>query len=537
MSTGSDVYPKYLLLRPLMWQRSKGMHFSSPVLAVLGQYDQYQVVKSFSQYLDVVVHYCLMYNFIGVRLKPEDYELRVQFPKRLLHSKNLQMQDVTLLPGLKGRAADWDELPKSKVMFSICEEKFKDLVLGSSIPNELYTPKKGLPNWLNALTLGIFEPEVDPLDSLRLEEQKNDIMRQVVDGLKANNPNLRALPLDQASEIIADSETSKNGVQYEKPKFDPTEPVNHVTLENPSNDDFGLLYQLTDAFIQKERSEILRRFNNGEPLSDDQFKPSFPENLPLLGELSPLNQASDSQTTKSNFPDSFNPSQSYNQNDADEELILGDDEELIPNSNVVFNFNRDMKRAPSIGPTFDSSSTEPEFSPPPKQKQPSPPKFKSKRKKSPKGVFNGLAYLAAGAGVGAMLYMTGIGNLRRVEQPVQPPIAKTDLSNNQVIPEGDKDQLVVQFDQIVNQTTEQENSVCLDLNGQPKAEDYQLGTNSYWFKIDNAKFFDCKISGITRKTPSSISPPEVIREFKATNANEIKSLYNSSQNWYKQADR
>jgi hypothetical protein len=96
------------------------------------------------------------------------------------------------------------------------------------------------------------------------------------------------------------------------------------------------------------------------------------------------------------------------------------------------------------------------------------------------------------------------------------------------------DQLKIkEFDRVTSSYTPQTASVCKDLVSPPTESMYESGKNSRWFKIDNAKHQECKISSLINQL-SSITDQRKIESFKSQFAPQATLHFNQSLAWYAQ---
>jgi hypothetical protein len=101
-------------------------------------------------------------------------------------------------------------------------------------------------------------------------------------------------------------------------------------------------------------------------------------------------------------------------------------------------------------------------------------------------------------------------------------------------PDAAIDQIKIkEFDNVAMSYTPQTASVCKDLESPPTESAYESGKNSKWFKIDNAKHNECKISTLMSQL-SSITDQRKIQSFKSQFAPQATLHFNQSLAWYAQ---
>jgi hypothetical protein len=101
-------------------------------------------------------------------------------------------------------------------------------------------------------------------------------------------------------------------------------------------------------------------------------------------------------------------------------------------------------------------------------------------------------------------------------------------------PDAPIDQIKIkEFDNVAMSYTPQTASVCKDLESPPTESAYESGKNSKWFKIDNAKHNECKISTLMSQL-SIITDQRKIQSFKSKFAPQATLHFNQSLAWYAQ---
>ncbi len=157
----TQVISRYVLIKPRIWSRIGGYQFGNPIIALNGQYDQYQPIKvgfndyGFATYKELIIdYYCRNQGTFKARLKPDDYELRVVCNKHFKHTEKLRKSDVDIIAFHKN-----DSAPKDKLSFVLNQDEYESLIKGCDIYNQCYQEKKQ--SWISKKLFGIFAPLAD----------------------------------------------------------------------------------------------------------------------------------------------------------------------------------------------------------------------------------------------------------------------------------------------------------------------------------------------------------------------------------------